>query len=186
MPIRRQTSGIRVDKPGHAFAAGTRADVSGTIQTNADGERYIAATTAVQSGAGSVSPVALATRCLGGSAFGLQDGITGACGLNNIGLLVRTPARFWTSTAEPGDLVHDYRRQRQRREVHGSGRGGHRSKLEVRGVTGISSCEKVGMELQFAASGEGAGRYRRLLRLRGPPVGNLEDSRFLRGSARPE
>ena len=82
--------GIRVDKANHGLAAGMRADVTGNVQTNADGERFISAAAAMQNGTGSVKPVGLCNRYVGGGDQGLQPGVFGSMGLNNIGLLVKT------------------------------------------------------------------------------------------------
>ncbi len=51
--------GIRVDKANHGLAVGMRADVTGNVQTNADGERFISAATCAQTSSGggqSLSP----------------------------------------------------------------------------------------------------------------------------------
>ncbi len=108
-----RTAGIRVDRIGHAMAEGTRANVSGAIQTDASGERYIAAVGVAENGTGTVEPLGLPGKAVGGADF-LLDSLTGAgqqgvlaCfsapsgereaatvpGLNNIGLLVRTWGR---------------------------------------------------------------------------------------------
>jgi len=87
--------GIRVDKSAHGLTAGMKADVIGILRTNSDGERYIEASSATQNGSGSVEPVMLVNRELGGSDWYYnpsngagQKGIKGAASLNNIGLLV--------------------------------------------------------------------------------------------------
>jgi len=89
-------SGIRVDKAGHGLAVGARASVGGTVETNPDGERYIAASSVGGSGSGSVGPLGMNNRAVGGadwnydSASGKgQQGVTRGQGLNNIGLLVK-------------------------------------------------------------------------------------------------
>ncbi len=68
--------GIRVDKEDHGLSIGMRADVTGTIQTNSDGERFISAAAAAQNGTGSVRPLGITNR-------GLEEG-----GLSTVGLLV--------------------------------------------------------------------------------------------------
>jgi len=90
--------GIRVDRPGHALQPGMRADVVGTIQTDGDLERYIAASSAVRNGSGTVKPLMLTNRALGGQTFSVgsvigQTGVKDGVGLNNIGLLVTTTGR---------------------------------------------------------------------------------------------
>ena len=89
--------GIRVAEPGHQITAGMTADVAGTTRTNADGERYIDASTVAQNATGSVEPLCLNSRALGGGDWKYdpmtgagQKGIAGASGLNNIGLLIKT------------------------------------------------------------------------------------------------
>ncbi|MGB9618901.1 MAG: right-handed parallel beta-helix repeat-containing protein, partial [Armatimonadota bacterium] len=101
-----RSSGIRVEQPGHSFAPGMQVRVTGVLGTNADGERYIEATSAAQSGTGSVGPLALTNRALGGGdwlydpATGSgQRGMPGGFGLNNIGLLVKT----WGVVTRIGD-----------------------------------------------------------------------------------
>jgi hypothetical protein len=88
--------GIRVNKAGHGLAVGMRANASGPVLTNADGERYIAATTVSAAGTGTIAPVHTAAKALGGSGWNYdsytgsgQRGVENSHGLNNIGLLVR-------------------------------------------------------------------------------------------------
>lgn len=90
--------GIRVEKTAHGHVKGEVVSVEGTLATNADGERYIAATTITQTGTGELTPLGMNNKWLGGGDFAYdpgppvvgQRGIVGAAGLNNIGLLVRT------------------------------------------------------------------------------------------------
>lgn len=101
-----RASGIRVEKADHGFSIGDRVDVAGTLLTNSDGEHYIAASTSTKIGTGSITPLALTNKWVGGGAFGYQNGVESleytadssftcspAVGLNNIGLLVRTSGR---------------------------------------------------------------------------------------------
>lgn len=91
-----RVSGIRVDMPDHGLTAGQRAEVSGKLQTNAHGERFIAAGSVTPVGFGSIAPLWMTAKSVGGSDW-LYDPATGAGqrgtdlgrGLNNIGLLVR-------------------------------------------------------------------------------------------------
>lgn len=102
-----RVGGVRVDLAGHNFAVGMKVSVAGTIGTNADGERYIAATSATQTGVGSVRPLAMSNKALGGARLFRQEGVCArmltrnadgsysttilpGSGVNNIGLLVRT------------------------------------------------------------------------------------------------
>ncbi len=154
-----RSCGIRVEKAAHGLAVGDRVDVVGTVQTNSDEERYIAATMITNAGTGVLDPVAMTNVCVGGgdwhynpvSGVG-QQGVTGGLGLNNIGLLVRTCGAFAYVNAEtvtiddgsgvavkcvvPAGVVID-------------------PEWDYVTVTGISSCEKVGEELH------------RLIRVRG-------------------
>lgn len=92
-----RTSGIRAVKSGEPITVGLNTDISGTIQTNADGERYIDASDVVQYPGAVVRALAASNRAQGGADFAYspatgagQQGISGAAGLNNIGLLMTT------------------------------------------------------------------------------------------------
>jgi hypothetical protein len=89
-----ESFGIRVDKPGHALSNGMRANVTGVLKVNSDRERYIDADWAAQNGTGTVDPVGMNNRTLGGGPDGVQEGVKDGTGLNNIGLLVTTFGRF--------------------------------------------------------------------------------------------
>ena len=74
-----------------------RADVTGTMRTNSDGERYIEADYVAANGVGTVDPIGMGTRAIGGTPWLSADtgivgqvGVTGGTGLNNVGLLIRT------------------------------------------------------------------------------------------------
>ncbi len=108
-----QTCGIRVEKVAHGLTVGVRVDVEGTLQTNGDNERYIAATSCASNGAGTIEPLFMNNKAVGGwdwqydSATGKgQIGISGAVGLNNIGLLVRIQGRVMQGA--PGDTEPMY------------------------------------------------------------------------------
>lgn len=95
-----RSNGIRVEKAGHALIAGMRADVAGKVRTNSNYERYMEATSAVQDGVGSLKPISMPNRSLGGGdrqynpATGAgQRGVSGSSDLNSIGLLVTTCGR---------------------------------------------------------------------------------------------
>ncbi|MDO8587369.1 MAG: hypothetical protein Q7T82_10040 [Armatimonadota bacterium] len=93
--------GLRVDKTAHGRAAGHAVDVSGTMQTKPDGERYIQATTVYKTGTGTAAaPFAMAGLALGGAALSYdpvsgagQRGPDGGTGPNNIGVLIRVFGR---------------------------------------------------------------------------------------------
>lgn len=83
-------SGIRVAQALNTLPAGARVSVTGTLATNSDGERYIQASGYEADGTGKVLPASLNNEAVGGesSSYGAgQQGVSGAAGLNNIGLL---------------------------------------------------------------------------------------------------
>lgn len=95
-----RSAGLAVRRVGHGAAVGMRVNVSGTLKTNSDGERVLEASSVVQNGMGSVSPLGLTNRALGGADSRYdaltgagQAGITDGSGANNIGLLVCTTGR---------------------------------------------------------------------------------------------
>ncbi len=111
-----RSSGIRVGKADHVVQVGNRVIITGSMNTNADGERYIEALTVVADGAGSIAPIGLLNRSIGGANW-FYSPTTGAGqngqkeyrlvlnggswtrtfldapDLNNIGLLVSTSGR---------------------------------------------------------------------------------------------
>ncbi|MBI2843357.1 MAG: chitobiase/beta-hexosaminidase C-terminal domain-containing protein [Armatimonadetes bacterium] len=85
------------------FPVGTLVDAAGTVQTDqATGERYIAGATLTKLSDTLVDilPLAMNGRAVGGGAYGLQAGIAGASGLNNIGLLVKVWGRVVSAQAD--------------------------------------------------------------------------------------
>ena len=82
--------GIRVEMTAHGLPVGTILDVEGTVETNADHERYIAATLIRNLSTGSVLPVGMTNMSIGGGPLGLQVGVKGGYGTNNIGLLIKS------------------------------------------------------------------------------------------------
>jgi photosystem II stability/assembly factor-like uncharacterized protein len=87
-------SGIRVAWSGFPVQMGKLVSLVGTMQTNDDGERQIAATDVwIEGDADPVAPVGFAGAYLGGS------GVTGGMGLNSVGLL----ARIWGEVVYVGD-----------------------------------------------------------------------------------
>ena len=144
--------GIRVEKIGHSFTQGARVNVSGTVQTNTNNERYISATSISSAGVGAVTPVGVTNKVLGGGSWNYnpttgagQEGITDSSGLNNVGLLVRTTGRFTyvnasTFSIDDGSGVHV-------KCVVPTGVTIQPGWTRVR-VTGVSSCEKDGSNLR--------------------------------------
>ncbi len=88
-----RTMGLRVEKAGHGIAAGSRVNVAGQLVTNECGERALIAGYVAAAGTSAIAPVAMTNRAIGGAAFGLQSGVEGSHGLNNIGMLVRVWGR---------------------------------------------------------------------------------------------
>ncbi len=152
-----RSSGIRVEKSDHGVQTGDRADVTGMLKTNDDGERYIEASSVSLSGTGSIAPVRVTGRTLGGGnwfynpATGAgQQGVLGGAGLNNIGLLVRT----WGKVTHVGDGFFYFDDGSNLRE--GSGFAGVKALVAGPGLpaegdyirsTGISSCFRDGENL---------------------------------------
>ena len=141
-----RSSGIRVEKPSHGLTAGNRGYVAGAVKTNADGERYIEATTASWTTTGKTWPLGMPARSNGGgdildsvTGFG-QRGITGGSGLNNIGLLVRTWGRV--ASIGPDYFTIDDGSDVIVKCVVPAGVTLPAQGTDV-SVTGISSCEKV-------------------------------------------
>ncbi|MDO8684317.1 MAG: hypothetical protein Q7N50_12635 [Armatimonadota bacterium] len=101
-----QTCGILVNKVGHSLDAEMRVHVIGSLSTNADGERCIDASDAHQcdspNNTGSVGPLAMCLKALGGVDLGYdagppilgQKGVKDGIGLNNIGLLVQVTGKI--------------------------------------------------------------------------------------------
>ena len=92
-----RSSGIRVEASA-SLGVGDKVYVSGTMATSSDGERYISTAAVTPLGSGSISPVSLTNRNLGGADFNFsagagQRGVSGGFGLNNIGMLVRTTGK---------------------------------------------------------------------------------------------
>lgn len=97
------------------------------------------------------APIGMPLRALGGSDFGIQSWITGGVGLNNIGLLVRTWGRF--GYVDRSTFTIDDGSGPVKCVVSAGVMISPNWQFVV--VTGISSCERVGDEIQ------------RLLRVRG-------------------
>ncbi|MCE5314079.1 MAG: chitobiase/beta-hexosaminidase C-terminal domain-containing protein [Armatimonadota bacterium] len=80
---------------------GMRVEVEGTIATSTNGERYVNVTAINSTGTGQIRPFGMNIKNVGGAPSGLQEGIGGAIGLNNIGLLVRTWGSLQYSFTSP-------------------------------------------------------------------------------------
>lgn len=95
--------GIRVEKTAHGLAVGMRADVSGTMMTKANTERYIQASSAVHNGDAVIAPVSLKNPAVGGGDWqvagsggqcGVSCDLKSCTGLNNVGLLVKVYGKY--------------------------------------------------------------------------------------------
>jgi hypothetical protein len=146
--IQGDARGMRVDKVGHLLDDTMSADVDGVVRTNADGERYLYAQTAEENGPGEVTPMCMINRSLGGEEFGLQQGIPGTYGLNNIGLLVCVMGRV-TEVSYPSWFEIDDGSGRMIKCVAEDGNPVINPAWEghCAVVTGISSCEYDGSNL---------------------------------------
>lgn len=141
-----RSSGIRVEKLFHGAAENTRATISGKLKTLPSGERCIAANTVSCSASGSVGPLAMTNRNLGGGDSHYnpltgagQQGVDGGFGLNNIGLLVKVYGRVMSE--QPSFFVLD---DGSAVEVKVMWPDYAADPEDYVIVTGISSCEKVG------------------------------------------
>lgn len=93
--------GVEVRKAGYQAEVGTRVDIIGVVDTDANGERYIDAASTEPSGTSNVTPLWMPIGAVGGSnwifdptAGAGQEGIPGVFGLCNTGLLVRLCGRI--------------------------------------------------------------------------------------------
>lgn len=90
--------GIRCESPGGGYPdPGTKARAVGVLRTNDDGERVFEVYNGYGTGFGSVAPLGMPNKIIGGGDYNYdpesgagQRGVTNGTGLNNIGLLVRT------------------------------------------------------------------------------------------------
>ena len=97
--------GIKVVPTSGSWHFGDTVNVTdGTMDDDANGERYIASATVEPAEAvATPDPVLMIHRSLGGAALGGQQGIFGAHGLNNIGLLVKAVGKI---TARGADYIY--------------------------------------------------------------------------------
>ncbi len=150
--------GIAVYKSGHGLQVGMRADAEGTLKTNTHGEKYIQALSATQDGNGSVDPLFLINRGVGGGDWAYnavngegQKGVKDSVQLNNIGLLVSVTGEiefvgtgyFYVADGFRGDDGSGHLGLK----VVGTAPGGANSIGKQVNVTGISTCFKSGSDL---------------------------------------
>lgn len=154
-----RSSGIRIERVAHGLNVGTTAAIAGKITTNSDGEKCVEATSAMEDGVGSVEPLMLINRAVGGSDWNYtaltgtgQQGVSGGSGLNNIGLYVDALGRVTFVDTENGFFYLDDGSAVE----DGSGHLGVKTLGTVPDpdpvgkyveVTGISSCYRPGSDL---------------------------------------
>lgn len=143
--------GIRVQMPNHGLAEGSLASVSGTIRTNANWERYIEAGAVSSSGSGTVQPLSMNNRILGGGDWNYnpangagQRGISFCREMNNIGLLVRVWG--YSGTVDGSRFQIDDGSRVVVTVQLDSGRPPLPGSFVV--VTGVSSCEFVNAKVR--------------------------------------
>jgi hypothetical protein len=153
-------SGIRVDSEAEV-SVGDKVTVIGTVGTKTSGERYVAASYVDLDGEGSISPLGMNNRWVGGGDFyynsstgaGQRGFITspwGSHGWNNIGLLIRTWGKVVTVGTdyfyiEDGSTLYDTTND-NRVKVYAPGLTLPSVNDNVV-VTGISSCENISSNL---------------------------------------
>lgn len=168
-----RSAGILVMKSFHGVTAGETVDIVGYVKTNTSGEKYIQALAVSQSGTGSVEPLMLNNRAIGGADWHYEP-ITGmgqkglrewrwvkvdderiyqlvdAVGLNNIGLLVCTTGRI--THIDTGYFYLDDGSKAQDNSAHAGIRVTCPNlALPAQGeyvkVIGTSSCFKIGSDM---------------------------------------
>ncbi|MDO8588603.1 MAG: hypothetical protein Q7T82_16365 [Armatimonadota bacterium] len=87
------SAGIRLE--GIAAPVGKMIEVIGTTATTEGGEKCLSGCYYRERWDAAANPVAMSNRMVGGGPFGLQEGIPGASGLNDMGLLVTSCGRFF-------------------------------------------------------------------------------------------
>ncbi|MCE5321687.1 FG-GAP-like repeat-containing protein [bacterium] len=158
-----RTCGIRVES-ATIPNIGDELNIGGNVATNVNGERYIYNAVYTRSGSGSIKPLGLNNRLLGGGQYGLQMGVWGYgiifdsngkpmhkwmknSGVNNIGLLITTWGKIKQLDTQSSTFVID------------DGSGDTVKCIAPNGLSfdpnwsyvciiGISSCEKYNNELQ--------------------------------------
>jgi hypothetical protein len=94
-----RTCGIRLDA-ADSVTKGSKVEIAGLVQPNANNElELFNSEIALEGGSTNVRPIGVTGRTLGGGTFGLQQGVTGGSGLNNVGLYVQTWGKVTHSTS---------------------------------------------------------------------------------------
>ena len=146
-------SGIRLD--GVTVPAGDIIEVIGTLSTTTNGERCLTNCFYRAKEPLDIGPVAMTNRVIGGAAFGTptewQQGIKDGSGANNIGLLIRTWGKVVNmdptlpASAKTWFKIDDGSGVNVKCVVPPGATIDPEWEYVV--VTGISSCEKVGVDL---------------------------------------
>lgn len=162
-----RSCGIRIEDLRAAAltpSIGDRVDIAGALKTNSDLERYIDVSSFFRNGTGSVSPLAMTNRDIGGADWNYnpdpsigsgQKGVLGGTGLNNIGLLITTTGTVTASGTDPAGNNYFYVDDGcALADVSGligvrvMGTVPHATPIgRVVTVTGVSSCYKSGSNL---------------------------------------
>lgn len=151
-----RANGVRVNWTGTLPPTGKMATVIGYAGTDgATGERYVSPDRVRTGADATVAPLALTCGALGGSAFGAQAGITGAIGLNNIGLLVKVSGRVVDVDPAGAYFYIDDGSSIWNARTHVATKVVARTAIDGRPyagkwvtVTGISSCVKSGDSIE--------------------------------------
>jgi len=147
-----RTTGIKV--AGGSVAVGDRVTISATMGTEPSGERVLNSAAVLSRADGDpLRTLAMNSRALGGGPSGLQPGVTGATGTNNIGLLVIVYGKV-SSPAE-GEFMLDDGGGANVKVILPSGVASP-SEGQYVIVTGISSCELVGSDRNRVVKSLGA------------------------------
>ncbi len=112
-----RTKGIQVQWTGTPVSVGQVVTVAGTMTTTADGERAIVASSVESSGTGSINPLDMSGRNVGGvnlttNGTVSQMGVNQGVGPNNVGILVRVSGNVSGDgsgycVVDDGDLIND-------------------------------------------------------------------------------
>lgn len=105
-----RSSGIRVSMSNPKVKEGQLVNVTGTITNLGRDREIVNPTITVAAGSMSVVPLGMSNRSVGGASDGnTLPGVTGAKGLNNVGLLIRTWGKVTEvdSDAGPSFIIND-------------------------------------------------------------------------------
>lgn len=153
-----RSCGIRVECPDYGMVVGNRSVIYGTTKTNTDGERYILAESATPEGSGSILPLGLTNKAIGGTDWRYnpdtgagQKGVKDGAGLNTIGLLLRTTGKVTLSGSnymiiDDGSGLIDASGHPGLRVEAAPGLKVAPTGVDVT-VTGVSSCYRQGEEI---------------------------------------